>query len=39
MLNCLDDMLKLVKDHGEVKKGEEPIYDFIVRDDFLSVLA
>ena len=36
MINCLDDILQLIKDHGKVKKGEEPIYNLVLRDDNLN---
>ena len=37
MINCLHDTLQLIKDHGKVKKGEEPIYNLVLRDDNLNV--
>ena len=24
LINCLDDVLQLIKNHGKVKKGDEP---------------
>ena len=36
MINCLDAILQLIKDHGKVKKGEEPIYNLVLRDDNLN---
>ena len=36
MINCLDDILQPIKDHGKVKKGEEPIYNLVLQDDDLN---
>jgi hypothetical protein len=36
MIDCLDDVVKIVKDHGMVKKGETPIYNLVLRDDNLT---
>jgi hypothetical protein len=36
MIDCLDDVVKIVKDHGKVKKGEVPIYNLVLRDDNLN---
>ena len=38
VINCLDDIVKLIKDHGKVKKGGEPIYNLVLRDDNLNIL-
>jgi hypothetical protein len=36
MIDCLDDVVNIVKDHGKVKKGEVPIYNLVLRDDNLN---
>jgi hypothetical protein len=36
MINNLEDLFKLVKAHGKVKKGESPIYNLILREDDLN---
>jgi hypothetical protein len=36
MINDFEDVLKIVKDHGKVKKGEVPIYNLVLRDDNLN---
>ena len=33
IINCLDAILQRIKDHGKVKKGDEPIYTLVLRDD------
>jgi hypothetical protein len=38
MINSLEYLLKIVKDHGKVKKGEEPIYNLVLTDDNLNGL-
>jgi hypothetical protein len=30
MIDNLDDILKIIKDRGEVKKGETPIYNLVL---------
>ena len=36
MINNLEDVFKIVKDHGKVKKGDEPIYNLVLRNDDLN---
>ena len=36
MIDNLDDILEIIKKHGKVKKGEEPRYNLVVRDDNLT---
>ena len=38
MINCLDDVLQIMKHHGKVKKGDEPKYNLVLRDDNLNGL-
>ena len=33
MISSVEYLLTIVKDHGKVKKGEEPIYTLVLRDD------
>ena len=37
MIDCLNDILQLITDHGKVKKGEEPIYNLVLQDDNLNI--
>ena len=39
MIDCSNDLLPIIEDHGKVKKGEEPIYNLILRDDNLNIFA
>ena len=36
IINCLDDVLQLIKNHGKVEKGDEPKYNLAFRDDKLN---
>ena len=36
IINCLDDVLQLIKNHGKVEKGDEPKYNLVFRDDKLN---
>ena len=36
MIDNLDDILKIIKNHGTVKKGEEVKYNLVIRDDNLT---
>jgi hypothetical protein len=36
MIDGLDDILQITKKQGKVKKGEEPIYNLVLRDDNLN---
>jgi hypothetical protein len=39
MINHPDDLLKTINDHGEVKKGEPPLYSLVLRDDNLTAFV
>ena len=39
MIDCQCDILQLSKDHCKVKKGEEPIYNLVFRDDGLTIFS
>jgi hypothetical protein len=36
MIDCLDDILQIINNHGDVKKGEDPIYNLVLREDNLN---
>jgi hypothetical protein len=36
MIDYPNDILQIIKEHGDVKKGEEPIYNLVLKDDKLN---
>ena len=36
LIHSLEYLVKIVKDHGNVKKGEEPTYNLVLREDDLN---
>ena len=36
MINNLEGLCNIVKDHGKVKQGEEPIYNLVLTEDYLN---
>ena len=36
MINNLKGLCNIVKDHGKVKQGEEPIYNLVLTEDYLN---
>ena len=39
MIDCSNDLLPIIEDHGKVKKGEVPTYNLILRDDSLNIFV
>ena len=39
MIDCSNDILQIIEDHGKVKKREEPIYNLVLRDDNLNIFV
>jgi hypothetical protein len=39
VINNPDYVLQIIKDHGVVKKGENPLYNLVIREDKLSAFV